>query len=184
MFAELKDNYSEPFPPKVIGSGLSLQAAAREQIETIIGLFEEEVKAGRMLPRNPNDMYHHIEDWIVAHKDGQIVGCVSLVSYNAALCELRSLAVAPDHQGTGIGRQLVIALVDLAALRGYTQVLTLTRAAGLFEKAGFRRNDIANFPEKVRRDCHPCPFKHQCDEVALLFTIHSSSENIEGANNG
>jgi argininosuccinate lyase/amino-acid N-acetyltransferase len=51
------------------------------------------------------------------------------------------------------------------------RVLTLTRAAYLFEKLGFQEKAIEEFPLKVRRDCRPCPFRHCCDEVALLYLI-------------
>jgi amino-acid N-acetyltransferase len=96
---------------------------------------------------------------------------VSLVTFNQSLCELRSLAVSPVYRGDGIGSQLIAAAVDLARQRGMRHVLSLTRAVALFERAGFRRDFVANFPEKVWRDCTPCPFRRACDETALIYDL-------------
>ncbi len=171
MFAKKDTAIMPSFTAKPYNE-VTLRSAHVDEVTEIARLFEAEVRAGRMLPRNTSEMAQHIENWIVAESNGAVVGCVSLVPYNPYLCELRSLAVSPDHQHRGIGSLLVGALVELAAARGYVQVLTLTRASALFEKKGFMVDSIDNFPEKARRDCAPCPFKSACDEVALVFAIH------------
>ena len=72
--------------------------------------------------------------------------------------------------------------VDLAHERGMRRVLTLTRALPLFERAGFCKDFVVNFPEKVWRDCRPCPFRHRCDEVALIYYLDppAGSDNGKG----
>jgi N-acetylglutamate synthase-like GNAT family acetyltransferase len=150
---------------------ITLRIAQTSEIQAMLDLFEEEVRAGRMLPRNPNEVRAHIDDWIVAVEGDQVVGCVSLVFYNGDLCEIRSLAVDPEKRGLGMGIALIEASLELARERNMLRVLTLTRAAHLFEKLGFKHVSIEDFPLKVRRDCRPCPFRHACDEVALLYLI-------------
>ena len=66
---------------------------------------------------------------------------------------------------------MIAAAMDMAQVHGVQRVLALTRAAHLFERVGFRRDFVANFPEKVWRDCAPCPFRHACDEVALIVDL-------------
>ncbi|NLX10912.1 MAG: GNAT family N-acetyltransferase [Chloroflexi bacterium] len=146
------------------------------EVDAILALFEEEVHAGRMLPRTPENVRAGIEDWLVAERYGQVIGCASLVAFNQELCELRSLAVAPACRGQGIAGQLIAAVVQMARERGFRQVLTLTRAPGLFERVGFRRDFVANYPEKVWRDCTLCPFQANCDEVALLYPVLEQEE--------
>jgi amino-acid N-acetyltransferase len=141
------------------------------EVETIRALFAAEVAAGLMLPRSPEQILQHLDDWLVAEEEGQIVGCVSLVYFNGSLAEVRSLAVRSDRRGRGLGRRLVEAALALARERGVRRVLTLTRAAGLFEHLGFARDTVGNFPEKVWRDCAPCPFRHRCDEIALVLEL-------------
>ena len=154
---------------------ITLRIAQTSEIQAMLDLFDEEVRAGRMLPRNPNEVRAHIDDWIVAVEGDQVVGCVSLVFYNGDLCEIRSLAVDPEKRGLGMGCALIEAALELARERNVPRVLTLTRAARLFEKLGFRQVSIEEFPLKVRRDCRPCPFRHACDEVALLYLIDEGS---------
>lgn len=153
---------------------VTVRPAQAHEIEAIRALFAEEVAAGRMLPRATADIRARLDDWLVAEERDQIAGCVSLVQFNPSLCEVRSLAVSPAHQGKGIASALVREAVALAQRRGIERVLVLTRAAALFEKLGFRRDFVANFPEKVWRDCAPCPFRHACDEVALIYPIRES----------
>jgi len=143
------------------------------EIPAILALFDDEVQAGRMLPRKPDEMKKLIADWLVIEVDGKVVGCVSLIFYNNELCELRSLAVHPDYQGRGLGKQLIGGAVELAKAHNMRRVLSLTRAAKVFDRAGFKIDMVANYPEKVWRDCRPCPFQHNCDEIALIYDLSS-----------
>ena len=145
-------------------------------ISDILNLFDAEVKAGRMLPRNKEDMRANIQDWRVASLHDEIIGCVSLVFFNEILCEIRSLAVNEACRENGLGKMLIEAALVLAKERGVENVLTLTRAPRLFEHFGFQKNEIQNFPEKVQQDCQPCPFINCCDEVALLYQIEQSEQ--------
>ncbi|MFV1949215.1 MAG: GNAT family N-acetyltransferase [Anaerolineales bacterium] len=145
-------------------------------ISDILTLFDEEVKAGRMLPRNKEDMRANIKDWRVASILDEIIGCVSLVFFNETLCEIRSLAVTEAHRKNGLGKKLIKAALALAKERGVENVLTLTRVPRLFEHLGFQKNEIQNFPDKVQQDCQPCLFINCCDEVALLYQIKESED--------
>ncbi|WP_119069727.1 GNAT family N-acetyltransferase [Aggregatilinea lenta] len=142
-----------------------------DEVDAIRALFEDEVRAGRMLPRTPESILASLDDWLVVEIDGQIVGCVSLVLFNAVLCEIRSLAVHPAFRGNGIAVELVRAASAMAYDRGIQRVLTLTRAPRVFEKVGYHRDFVANFPDKVWRDCTPCPFRMACDEIALIYDL-------------
>ncbi len=142
-----------------------------DEIGAIRALFEDEVRAGRMLPRSEESILSQLDSWLVAEENGEVIGCVSLVIFNEVLCEVRSLAVDPAWRGQGIASQMIEAGLALAEARGIRRVLALTRAAPVFERIGFRRDFVANFPEKVWRDCTPCPFRHRCDEVALIYDL-------------
>jgi N-acetylglutamate synthase-like GNAT family acetyltransferase len=156
----------------------TIRPARYGDIRFMLALFSEEVQAGRMLPRNPGEVRANIENWLVAERDGVLVGCVSLVFFEEMLCELRSLAVAPEYRGNGLGSALISAALDLAEERGVARVLALTRSVTLFENQGFYPSLVTNFPEKVWRDCRPCPFRHRCDEVALLYDFDGDEEKM------
>ncbi|MBN1202022.1 MAG: GNAT family N-acetyltransferase [Anaerolineae bacterium] len=146
----------------------------------VLALFEDEVRAGRMLPRSEDNFRAHVEDWLIAEQAGQVVGCVSLVYFNQELCEVRSLAVHPDYRGNGVASKLVSAAIDMAREHDMRRVLTLTRAPRLFEHLGFVRDFVDNFPEKVWQDCAPCPFRDACDEVALIYHLHRQEKTSDG----
>jgi N-acetylglutamate synthase-like GNAT family acetyltransferase len=150
---------------------LEIRAPRASEVRTLVALFEEEVHAGRMLPRSPHEIRARLGDWRIACDGERIVGCASLVFFNAELCEVRSLAVDPAYRGNGLGASLVLAVIGLARERGMQRVLTLTRAAPVFERLGFRREIVGNFPEKVWRDCAPCPLRERCDEIALVYHL-------------
>ena len=148
-----------------------IRTAQLVDIPAILALFADEVKAGRMLQRNIEEMQTNIHLWRVAEFNDEIIGCVSLVFFNQSHCEIRSLAVAEQYRQNGLGKGLITAVLDLAKEAGAEKVLTLTRASRVFEPLGFQKKDIRNFPEKVRQDCQPCLFINACDEAALLYQI-------------
>ena len=149
-----------------------------EEAHGVVALFTDEVRAGRMLPRDPDEIAAHPDNWLIAEKDGSIVGCVSLVFFNRTLCEVRSLAVDSAYRGNGVASHLVDAALMLAQVRGAKSVLVLTRAPVLFERLGFQRDTVTNFPEKVWRDCAPCPFRHACDEIALVYDLNAVANQV------
>lgn len=86
-------------------------------------------------------------DVLVAEVDGVVVGYVALhqeipLASHAHVLEINGLAVAPEHQGAGLGRRLVEAAKDEASRRG-ARKLTLrvlarnTSARRLYESCGF-----------------------------------------------
>lgn len=151
-----------------------IRSAQLADIPAILALFADEVKAGLMLPRSEAELRAKIQHWRVAQIEDEIVGCVSLVFYNTALCEIRSLAVAKPYRQNGLGKKLVHTALDFARETGTNEVLTLTRSPWVFEAFGFERRQIGNFPAKVQQDCQLCPFINQCDEIALVYTIDES----------
>ena len=76
-------------------------------------------------------------EFFVAEEGGKIVGCCALEVYSQRLAEVRSLAVAKEHQGKGIGTGLIEACLAAAKEKGVQEVLTITSALPLFEKHGF-----------------------------------------------
>lgn len=142
-----------------------------DEAESLLAVFTDEVRAGRMLPRSPSDVLSRPEDWLAATAGDRVIGCASLVFFDDELCEVRSLAVDSQWRNRGIGGALLMTAVHLARQRGAGRVLTLTRSVGLFERWGFSLTRVDQFPPKVWRDCTPCPLRHRCDEVALVRTL-------------
>lgn len=117
--------------------------ARPEDGETIVALLT----AGHLPPDGLND---HLATTFVARQNGHIVGCAALEVYvDGAL--LRSVAVAPELRGRGVGRDLTdAALVAARDLRVPALYLLTTTADHYFPKFGFERITRADVPASVR----------------------------------
>lgn len=73
---------------------------------------------------------------LVAVREARVVGCVL---FDFASGRLRAMAVLPDGQRSGIGRQLVERLEHTLRLRGVRQVTLHARmpAIGFYERLGY-----------------------------------------------
>ncbi|GAB4541944.1 MAG: hypothetical protein Kow0063_33360 [Anaerolineae bacterium] len=137
-------------------------------IADLVGRF---AGRGEILPRTTEDIYQTVREWVIAEHEGQVVGCGALVVLWADLAEIRSLVVAPDVQGLGIGRDLVAALLDQAAMLEVPLVFALTRQTGFFLKLGFQIVPRESLPRKIWKDCITCTKFIGCDEVAVVRQV-------------
>lgn len=79
----------------------------------------------------------HIDHFLLADAGGRIVASAGLERYGRQAL-LRSVAVAPDHRGRGLGRRLVLSILERAAGQQVQEIyLFTTSAAGYFRRFGF-----------------------------------------------
>ncbi|MBI1764393.1 MAG: GNAT family N-acetyltransferase [Acidobacteria bacterium] len=98
-----------------------------------------------------NGVQEHFGDFLVASADaGELVGCVGQERYGDVTL-LRSLAVNPAHQGTGLGRELTLELLSAARAYGMREVVLLTNtAASFFQKHfGFAPVERARYDQTL-----------------------------------
>jgi amino-acid N-acetyltransferase len=88
------------------------------------------------LPRDGLDA--HVATTLVARDANGVVGTAALELYGTAAL-LRSVAVAAEQRGRGLGAALTATALDLARRRGVRTVYLLTEtAAGFFPRFGFQ----------------------------------------------
>ncbi len=136
-------------------------------VKAIAALINCYAEHDKMLFRSLADIYENLQTFMVAEAEGEIIGCCALEIVWADLAELKSLAVAPAHKGTGIGRTLVHAVIDQARRLGVSRLFALTLEPRFFEKMGFKVLEKDDLPMKVWSDCARCPKQEECDEVAV-----------------
>ncbi|MGH7645203.1 MAG: N-acetyltransferase [Gemmatimonadales bacterium] len=152
---------------------LAVRPARLSDVPQLEALMAPFVETGDLLPRSSYDLCRHIKEYVVAEAgDGAVVACGSLKVYSLDLAEVAGLAVREDHQGTGLGRALVEALVAEARALGLRVVLALTRQPVFFFRLGFEPAERESFPLKVWADCQRCPRRDSCDEVAVKLEVH------------
>jgi amino-acid N-acetyltransferase len=116
---------------------VTVRAARPRDLRGVEEFIDPFVEAGRLLPRTTDELNSLLNTGFVAVVKGRIVGFAALEVYSKKLAELRSLAVAEDWQGQGIGRRLVEACVNLAKERRVFEVMTITSTDQFFRRCGF-----------------------------------------------
>lgn len=143
---------------------------AQDILDLVNALAQDQV----MLPRSPASVVENIRDFQVAQVDGAFAGCAALAVIWSDICEVRSIAVAPEHQGLGLGRSMLERLLDEALALGLQRVMAFTYIPDFFLRQGFHLVEHADLPHKVFNDCLNCPKFHCCDEVAVLRELRPS----------
>lgn len=148
-----------------------VRPAIMSDVEAICGLVNYFAQRGKMLHRSSESVYESLRDFVVAEHDGHVAGCVGLSMSWKDLGEIRSLAVAPDCQGLGIGRKLIEQVVADGRRLGLKRVFALTYEPEFFAKFGFKTVDKETLPTKVWRDCIHCQLADACAEVAMVMDL-------------
>lgn len=147
---------------------MKIRSARIPDARTICSLINYYAEHDKMLFRSLADVYENLQMFVVAERDGQVVGCCALEVIWSDLAEVKSLAVGPDERGKGVGTALVAAAIEQARRLGVPRVFALTLEPTFFERAGFAIVKKEELPMKVWSDCARCPKQDECDEIAVI----------------
>jgi len=150
---------------------VTVERARLADVEAMKALLDDFARSGDLLARSRLDLYEHIRDFVVARRDGEIVGLSALHISWIDLAEVRSLAVKRDLQRRGIGRVLVEHCLQEAAELGLERVFALTYQPEFFGTLGFGEVDKSQLPHKVWQECVHCVKFPDCDEIAVIRNL-------------
>jgi len=148
-----------------------LRKARMVDAKSIQQLINHFANGGEMLGISMSEVYETIRSFYVVEKDGDVIGTVRLAISWDDLAEIRSLAVAENAAGQGVGRQLVEACLAEARGLGIQRLFALTYKPDFFFKFGFSGLDKAELPQKIWRDCIHCAKFPDCDETAVQLRL-------------
>ncbi len=130
--------------PESDARAAGISPAARTDLASVLALL-----ADVNLPAEGVDEY--FDHFLVARDpDARLVG-VAGVELHGATALLRSVAVAPDLQRSGLGSRLTEAALEHAMASGASEAVLLTTTAGDYfaRRFGFARADRADYAERL-----------------------------------
>ena len=81
---------------------------------------------------------------VVAKIDGELAGCCALRRFDAERGEAKRLYVRPQFRGQGVGRALLVWVIDEARRMGYREIVgdtvpQMAAALEMYDRMGFER---------------------------------------------
>lgn len=157
---------------------LAIRSATVQDVHGMSALINEFASSKVMLARGPQYLYEHIMDYIVVtapRADGLegevVVACGASHVLWEDLAELRSVAVHPACQKSGLGRRIVEELVRRSRSVGIHRVFVFTLAVQFFAACGFVQMPRDEIPRIVWVECSKCPKFYRCDEVGMVRSL-------------
>jgi amino-acid N-acetyltransferase len=148
-----------------------LRKAQIKDVKDIQKLLTYFAGRGDMLSRSLSELYESVRDFYISEDDGRLIGAAALHIVWEDLAEVRSVCVAEDAGGKGIGTRLVRSCLDEAHSLGLKRVFCLTYKPDFFARFGFRLADKTELPQKVWGDCIKCVKFPDCDEIAMILDL-------------
>ena len=129
-----------------------------------------------VLPRSMGDLYTQVREYFVYRQDrGPVIGVAALHIFWEDVGEIRSVAVLPNFQRTGIGTRLVKKCIAEAADIGLRRVFALTTRPGFFERLGFQKVSTRDLPNHIWSECINClKYPDKCNEIPMLLDLAAS----------
>ena len=116
--------------------GLAIRRARTSDVPTIKQLVD--FYAGRiLLEKNLVTLYEAVQEFWVAERDNEVIGCGALHVMWSDLGEVRTVAVHPKVKGHGVGHAIVDRLVEVARELQLQRVFVLTFETEFFSRHGF-----------------------------------------------
>jgi len=128
-----------------------IRRARTEDVAAIRALVDTYAGRRILLDKATVTLYEDIQEfWVAEPASGPgIAGCGALHVMWQDLAEIRTLAVAPEARGRGVGHALLERLLDTARELGIRRVFCLTFEVDFFGRHGFRVTDGAPVESEV-----------------------------------
>ncbi len=123
----------------------SIRQARTSDVGSIASLCSPLINSRVLLGKEKVELYESVQEFMVAeNSDGKVIGCGAIHVMWEDLGEIRTLAVEKETQGSGIGKELLLQLLERAKTLGLKRIFCLTFEVDFFSKNGFV--EIADTP--------------------------------------
>jgi amino-acid N-acetyltransferase len=139
----------DPTAPDQPGATVQVRRARTSDVRPIRRLVDTYAQGRRLLSKATVTLYEDVQEFFVAERAGEVVGCGALHVLWEDLAEVRTLAVDPQAQGAGVGHQVLLTLLDQARALGISRVFCLTFETEFFGRHGFVEIEGTPVPHDV-----------------------------------
>ncbi|NHN55347.1 amino-acid N-acetyltransferase [Calidifontibacter sp. DB0510] len=120
-----------------------IRPATAHDVRAMREIVRPYVESRAIVPKPAVSYYESVQEFLVAERDGELVGCGALHVMWEDVAEVRTLAVSPAVRGLGVGHGLLAQLLDRARALGVERVFCLTFETEFFAAHGFEEMDGA-----------------------------------------
>ena len=116
---------------------VTVRPALARDVAAIRDITQPYVARRILVPKPPVAYYEAVQQFLVAEHLGRIVGCGALHVFWEDLAEIRTVAVADDARGLGVGSAIVTGLIAEGRRLGVARLFCLTFETAFFGRHGF-----------------------------------------------
>jgi amino-acid N-acetyltransferase len=116
---------------------MEIRPARTHDIKGIRQLIDSYAPQGRLLSKETVTLYESVQEFTVAVEGDQVVGCGALHVLWEDLAEVRTVAVADNLRGKGVGHQILDSIIARAQTIGVKRIFCLTFETKFFGRHGF-----------------------------------------------
>jgi amino-acid N-acetyltransferase len=153
-----------------------VRPARTSDVKSIRELVDSYAAPGQMLSKETVTLYESVQEFLVAEKDGVVVGCGALHVLWEDLAEVRTVAVAQEFHKQGIGHLILKEIIDRARHIGIKRIFCLTFQTQFFGSIGFK--EIQGTP--VEPDVYAQLLRSYDAGVAEFLDLESVKPNTLG----
>ncbi len=155
---------------------ISIRPARTSDVKAIRELVDSYAAPGQMLSKETVTLYESVQEFLVAEKDGVVVGCGALHVLWEDLAEVRTVAVAEEFHKQGIGHLILNEIIKRAREIGVKRIFCLTFQTEFFGSIGFK--EIYGTP--VEPDVYAQLLRSYDAGVAEFLDLESVKPNTLG----
>ncbi len=117
---------------------ISVRPARTSDVKAIRELVDSYAAPGQMLSKETVTLYESVQEFLVAERDGKVVGCGALHVLWEDLAEVRTVAVSQEFHKQGIGHLILNEIIKRAREIGVKRIFCLTFQTEFFGSIGFK----------------------------------------------
>jgi amino-acid N-acetyltransferase len=153
-----------------------IRPARTSDIKAIRKIIDTYSLQRRLLSKETVMLYESVQEFFVAEKDNEIIGCGALHVLWEDLGEVRTVAVNEAFRGQKIGHQILNQIIERAKTLGLKRLFCLTFETEFFSKHGF--TEIQGAP--VEADVYQQLLRSYDEGIAEFLDLESVKPNTLG----